>query len=358
MELFKGRRDIMRCRLAPARIDSKALSADDKRIGKKCGPGILLLFLPTRVLAEPIDPAGFLGEFFNQASRLTDQLIGASTQLARFSELEWTTFTVFALVIVLIKWTVAAAAAKDVIFVVLMILIAQALMQSYEYVLAVFWRIAVVLSDDISLNTYQALNLGASGIDSTGVFLLDMINHIMERITFEPVSGEVGFFSRFANIGLNVRQLVFMGIFLIVLFIVYAVSWIVSVIGLWSLLIGKVLGPIFIPFLIFKGANRYFDGWLNFMLGAVAYFIVAQINIAFTTLIIMGLFDSVVVAGQILTLTPEDFIRLLGYSGLLLIAAFAMFKTDRMVSDMMQGGVSAAGAIGNVASGIALRMTR
>ncbi len=324
----------------------------------RSGAGVFLFFLPTWVWAEPIDPAGFLGEFFNKASRLTDQLIGASTQLSRFSELEWITFTVFALVIVLIKWTVAAAAAKDVIFVVLMILIAQALMQSYDYVLAVIWQIGVVLSDDISLNTYHALNLGASGIDSTGVFLLDMINLIMERITFEPVSGEVGFFSRFANIGINIRQLLFMGIFLIVLFIVYAVSWIVSVIGLWSILLGKVLGPIFIPFLIFKGANRYFDGWLNFMLAGIAYFVVAQINIAFTTLIVTGLFDSVITAGQILTLTPEDFIRLLGYSGLLLVSVFAMFRTDQVVSDLMQGGVGAAGAIGNVASGMAARMAR
>ena len=65
--------------------------------------GVFLSFLSTRVLAAPVDPAGFLGEFFNKASRLTDQLIGASTELYRFSELEWTTFTVFALVIVLIK---------------------------------------------------------------------------------------------------------------------------------------------------------------------------------------------------------------------------------------------------------------
>ena len=160
-------------------------------MSQRFAAGVLVTLLPSRVLAAPIDPAGFLGEFFNKASRLTDDLIGVSTELYRFSELEWTTFTVFALVIVLIKWTIGAAAVKDVIFVVLMILIAQSLLQSYDYILALLWEITTVLSDDINLNTYRALNLQATGIESTGVFLLDMINHIMERITFEPATGEI-----------------------------------------------------------------------------------------------------------------------------------------------------------------------
>ena len=320
--------------------------------------GAVLSFLAPRVLAAPVDPAGFLGEFFNKASRLTDELIGASTELYRFSELEWTAFTVFALVIVLVKWTIGAAAVKDVIFVVLMILIAQSLIQSYDYVLAVFWQITTVLTDDINSNTYRALNLEATGIESTGVFLLDMINHVMERITFEPESGESGFFSIFTNIAINIRDSLFLGLFFIVLFAVFAVSWIISVVGLWSLLLGKVLGPIFIPFLIFKRGNPYFDGWLNFMLGSVAYFIVAQLNVAFTTLIILELFNSVIIAGQVLTLAPDDFIRLLNYSGLLLVAVFAMFRTDRVVNDLMQGGASASGAISNAASMLSMRMVR
>ena len=79
-------------------------------MSQRFAAGVLVTFLPSRALATPIDPAGFLGEFFNKASRLTDDLIGVSTELYRFSELEWTTFTVFALVIVLIKWTIGAAA--------------------------------------------------------------------------------------------------------------------------------------------------------------------------------------------------------------------------------------------------------
>lgn len=327
--------------------------------GSRClGAAVTAALLPLRAMAAPIDPAGFLGQFFNKAGRLTDQLIDASTELYRFSELEWTVFTVFALVIVLIKWALGAAAAKDVVFIVLMILIAQSLMQSYDYVLAVFWEIATVLADDVNRNTYHALNLHGAGVASTGVFLLDMINQIMERITFEPDPGRSGFFSMFTNIAVNIRDTIFLGLFFIVLFIVFCVSWIISVVGLWSLLLGKVLGPIFIPFLILKRANPYFDSWLNFMLGAVMYFIVAQINIAFTTLIIMELFDSVIVAGQILTLTANDFLRLLSYSGLLVVAIFAMFRTDRVVSDLVHGGVSASGAISNAASMLSLRMVR
>ena len=150
----------------------------------------------------------------------------------------------------------------------------------------------------------------------------------------------------------------FLVIFFIVLFIVFAVSWIISVVGLWSLLLGKVLGPLFIPFLIFKRANSYFDSWLNFMLGSVAYFIVAQVNIAFTTLVIIELFNSIIVAGEILTLTPDDFFQLLSYSGLLLVAVFAMLRTDRVVSDLIQGGVSASGAISHAASLLSTRLVR
>lgn len=325
---------------------------------KQITVGALLLVATPVVLAAPIDPAGFLAEFFNKAARLTDELIGVSTQLYRFSELQWTTFTVFALVIVLIKWTIGAAAVKDVIFVVLMILIAQSLLQSYDYLLALLWEIIMVLSDDINLNTYRALDLQASGIESTGVFLLDMINHIMERITFEPATGKSGFFSMFTNFAIAARDAIFLGVFFLVLFVVFAVSWIVAVVGLWSLLLGKVLGPIFIPFLIFKRASPYFDSWLNFMLGCVAYFIVAQINIAFTTLIIIELFDSIIVAGETMTLTPDDFLQLLNYGGLLAVAAYAMFRTDRVVSDLIRGGVGASGAINQTAAALATRLAR
>ena len=284
---------------------------------KRLMPVVLLFSMTPPVLATPIDPAGFLAQFFNDASRLTDELVGVSTELYRFAVLEWTTFAVFALVIVLIKWTVGAAAVKDVVFVVLMILIAQFLMQSYDYVLAVLWKITTVLSDDINRNTYEALNLEVTGIKSTGVFLLDMINQVMDRITFNPVSAKSGFFSMFSDIALNIREAIFMILFLLALLLVYCVSWFISVIGLWGLLLGKVLGPIFIPFLIFKRANPYFDGWLNFMLGSVAYLIIAQINIAFTTLIIIGLFDSAIFAREIQILNPEDILQLFSYTGII-----------------------------------------
>ena len=325
---------------------------------KKLMPGLLLFSTTPPVLAAPIDPAGFLAEFFNDASRLTDELIGVSTELYRFSVLEWTTFAVFALVVVLIKWTVGAAAVKDVVFVVLMILIAQFLMQSYDRVLGVLWKITTALSDDINQNTYEALKLEATGIKSTGVFLLDMINQVMDRITFKPVSVKSGIFSMFSDIALNIREAIFMILFLLALLLVYCVSWFISVIGLWSLLLGKVLGPIFIPFLIFKRANSFFDGWLNFMLGSVAYLIVAQINIAFTTLIIIDLFDSAIIAGEIQTLNPEDILRLLSYTGLLVVAMFAMFRTDRVVSDLMQGGASASGGISQGVSMLAAKLVR
>ena len=325
---------------------------------KKLMPSVLLFSTTTPVSAAPIDPASFLAEFFNNASRLSDQLIGVSTELYRFSVLEWTTFAVFALVIVLIKWTVGAAAVKDVVFVVLMILIAQFLMQSYDRVLAVLWEITTALSDDINQNTYEALNLEATGIKSTGVFLLDMINQVMDRITFNPLSVKSGIFSMFSDIALNIRDAILMILFFLALLLVFCVSWFISVIGLWSLLLGKVLGPIFIPFLIFKRANPYFDGWLNFMLGSVAYLIIAQINIAFTTLIIIDLFESAIIAGEIQTLNPEDILRLFSYTGLLVVAVFAMFRTDRVVSDLMQGGASASGGISQAVSMLATKLVR
>ena len=325
---------------------------------KKLMPGVLLSSMTPPVSATAIDPASYLAEFFNDASRLTDQLIGVSTELYRFAVLEWTTFAVFALVIVLIKWTVGAAAVKDVVFVVLMILVAQFLIQSYDIVLAVLWKITTALSDDINRNTYEALELDATGIRSTGVFLLDMINQVMDRITFKPVSAKSGFFSMFSDIALNIREAIFMGVFLLALLLVYCVSWFISVIGLWGLLLGKVLGPIFIPFLIFKRANPYFDGWLNFMLGSVAYLIIAQINIAFTTLILIGLFDSAIFAREIQILNPEDILQLFSYTGLLVVAVFAMFRTDRVVSDLMQGGASASGGISQAVSMLATKLVR
>ena len=325
---------------------------------KKLMPGVLLSSMTPPVSATAIDPASYLAEFFNDASRLTDQLIGVSTELYRFAVLEWTTFAVFALVIVLIKWTVGAAAVKDVVFVVLMILVAQFLIQSYDIVLAVLWKITTALSDDINRNTYEALELDATDIRSTGVFLLDMINQVMDRITFKPVSAKSGFFSMFSDIALNIREAIFMGVFLLALLLVYCVSWFISVIGLWGLLLGKVLGPIFIPFLIFKRANPYFDGWLNFMLGSVAYLIIAQINIAFTTLILIGLFDSAIFAREIQILNPEDILQLFSYTGLLVVAVFAMFRTDRVVSDLMQGGASASGGISQAVSMLATKLVR
>ena len=324
----------------------------------RCGLAACLALLPTVALAVPVDPAGFLGEFFSKAGALTDALIGQSTQLYRFSMLEWTAFTVCALIIVLIKWTIGAADVRDVLFVILMILIAQSLMQSYDYVLAVFWQIASVLSDDINRTTYQALNLDATNIDAGGVFLLDIITHVLERVIFTPSDSNTLSIAAFLAIGAKLRGALFFGIFLLAFFIVFAASWIVSVIGLWSMLLGKALGPLFIPFLIFRRSNHYFDGWLNFMLASVTYFIVAQINIAFTALIMLELFDMALISGDFITLDPDDFLRLLTYAGLLLVSVYAMLRTDRVVSELMQGGLGMSGAISGVASMMSLRLVR
>ena len=332
---------------------------DDRSLTPRhCALTACLLLLAPAALAAPVDPAGFLGNFFGKAGALTDALIAQSTQLYRFSMLEWTAFTVCALVVILLKWTTGAAAVKDVLFVILMILISQSLMQSYDYVLAVLWQVAAALSDDINRTTYLTLGLDATGIDAGGAFLLDVINHLFERIIVAPSDSNVSGVAALFGIGMKLRGTMFLGIFFLVFFVVFAVSWIVSVIGLWGILLGKVLGPLFIPFLIFRRSNHYFDGWLNFMLASVVYFVVAQINVAFTILIMLELFSTTLITGEFLTLNPDDFLRLFTYAGLLLVSVYAMLRTDRVVGELMQGGLGMSGAISGAASMLSLRLVR
>ena len=59
-----------------------------------------------------------------------------------------------------------------------------------------------------------------------------------------------------------------------------------------------------------------------------------------------------------MTLTPDDFLQLLSYAGLLVVAVYAMFRTDRVVSDLIRGGVSASGAINQAASMLSTRLVR
>ena len=176
-------------------------------------------------------------------------------------------------------------------------------------------------------------------------FVVDYLQNILAAITHEDTS-------IFDGIKLAIATMI-LSLMLILLSILafLAVAW-----AVWGFALSKLIGWMFIPFLLFERTVFLFDGWLRFMVGFLLYAVIARVNLVLVLVLFASYFglplDSPVGPDRAFPIPNVDEIG--GLMSLLVIAILSLISTGGFAT-ALAGGVGGFGqAVGTVARTVAL----
>jgi len=295
---------------------------------------LVLCLWPTSLLADP--PAN-PGSYEDTVSRLnTFQKMAAVTlkkiltdgELAGFVDKEWTFFTVILLLGLIARYAMRGVEIEEILVTLLMIAGTRILLNNYDSLTSALWG----WSEGIAGGIQRAFT------GSTNPFFLPgYINNVIEGIK----STEADLFGTVAQI-LGAVAATLMA------FILSMLSFFVNVWALWGYTLAKIIGWVFIPFLLFRRRSMLFDGWLRLFFGFLVYAIIARANLLLVTLAINAYFGIPTGTTPIKPTYNFDFQTLSEVFGLLsflLIGIMSLISTGRFAATIASGSVGAGDAL-------------
>ncbi len=317
----------------------------------------LLLLLPGTAFAQSPDDIDFFNQFISDLSLLVGRLTDSSTDLYYLADILWTAFALIMILIVILKYVANSTTIHEFIYYLILIMVARVLMENYDSITSALWTVARELGDDINRQTFSQFGLDKSEYSTSAVFVFDLVRNLFERVTF-PGAGNLSIFNLPFQMDVALINFMITVVFLISGILLYAISLVVSLWGLWAFAIAKIIGYVLIPFIIIKQFNNLFDGWLNFMIAALLFFVVAQINLAISALVLLNTFESVVIdPASPLSLDLSNAVYLIGSAAMLFLALFGLLKTESLVSSIMSGGLRGSNILQSMATGMVMRAT-
>ena len=314
-----------------------------------------MMMLPGTVYAQSPDDIDFFSQFLNDLSLLVRRLTAASTDLYFLGDLLWAAFGLIVVMVVILKYVANATTVHEFIYYLILIAVAKILMDNYDDITSALWQVARALGDDINRNTFNQFQLDSTQYSSSAVFVFDLVRNLFDRVTF-PGAGNLNIFNLPFQMDVALINFVLTVVFLLSGILLYAISLVISLWGLWAFAVAKIIGYLIIPFIIIKQFNNLFDGWLNFLIASLLFFVVAQINLAISAVVLLNTFASVVIdPSSPLTLDLANAVSLIGYAAMLFLAVFGLFKTESLVSSIMTGGLRGSNILQSVATGMVMR---
>jgi hypothetical protein len=306
-----------------------------------------LCLWPASLLAEP--PAN-PGSYEDTVSRLnTFQKMAAVAlkktltdgELASFVDKEWTFFTVILLLGLIGRYAMRGVQVEEILVTLLMIAGTRILLNNYDSLTSALWG----WSEGIAGGIQRAFT------GSTNAFFLPgYINNIIEGIK----SSEADLFG-------TVTQILGAVIATLMAFILSMLAFLVNVWALWGYTLAKIVGWVFIPFLLFRRLSMLFDGWLRLFFGFLVYAIIARANLLLVTLAVNAYFGIPIGTIPIKPTYNFDFQTLSEVFGLLaflLIGILSLISTGRFAATIASGAVGAGDAMRGVAIAVVRLGTR
>lgn len=319
---------------------------------------ILMSLLPGTALAQSPDDLDFFNQFINDLSLLVRRLTDSSTDLYYLGDILWAAFGLIMVLIVILKYVANSTTIHEFIYYLILIMVAKVLMDNYDSITSALWSVARELGDDINRNTFNQFGLDSSEYSTSAVFVFDLVRNLFDRVTF-PGAGNLNIFSLPFQMDVAVINFLLTVVFLLSGILLYAISLVISLWGLWAFAVAKIIGYVLIPFIIIKQFNNLFDGWLNFMIASLLFFVVAQINLAISAVVLLNTFESIVIdPNSPLTLDLANAASLIGYAAMLFLAVFGLFKTESLVGSIMSGGLRGSNVLQSIATGMVMRGVR
>ncbi|RZI40358.1 hypothetical protein EGT07_23740 [Herbaspirillum sp. HC18] len=281
---------------------------------------------------EPIR-SGF-ESFLGKVATITKLAINAPDYVIAVDRL-WMFFAILLLIWTGFKFAFKGAEFQEWLAIAIMAMMTRVLISTYDTLTAGIW--------EFGSGVGAAIQLAMVGNDEL-FFGPKFIVELVKQITL-PTYGLLDIFA--ALYGALAALIV--GVLSIVLSVM---AFVASIWGLWGYTLSKVIGLLFVPFLLYERLSFLFDGWLRFFFGFVIYGLVARVN---TVLVVVALsmYYGIPVppSGGMATIpipAISSITELLGLATFAMVGIIALASTGRFAATILSG--AGGGGIGLAAS--------
>jgi hypothetical protein len=275
--------------------------------------------------------------FLAKVSAITSTAITAPNYVIAVDML-WTFFAFLLVMWTMFKFALKGANFQDIVAVVIMCMMTRVLIATYDTLTGGIWE----FGDGVGRAIQQAM-VGTSDRFFAPAFITQLI-----QAMHMPSYGWLDIFNAFYG----ALATFLIGILSVVLSMM---AFIASIWGLWGYTLAKIIGLVFIPFLLYERLSFLFDGWLRFFLGFVVYALVARINVVLVVVALAMYYGIPVppMGGVAAIPIPKissivELIGLLTFAG---VGIIALASTGRFASAVLSG--AGGGGIGLAAQQVA-----
>jgi hypothetical protein len=282
---------------------------------------------------------GFLNFVTTLSAAVTSAISSAAVQSD--VNLLWTFFALLLVIWTMFEYSFGKGTVVDLVTTALLIMIVKVLMASFDPLTSGIWSAANGFASDV-----QTGLLGTPDLFFAPAF----ISRAFASITFSDASA--------VDIIGGIAAAINLAIYSVVSMILSALAYFAVIWCFWGYSIAKLIGLLFIPFLMYERLSWLFDGWLRFFFGFVVYAIVARLNIALTALAIAAYFGIPVANTTLIPISQPPLTHLSQILSLLafaFIGILATLSTGSFVAAIVGGSAQSSG-VGRMASRGALKL--
>ncbi|HJV61880.1 MAG TPA: type IV secretion system protein [Albitalea sp.] len=298
------------------------------------------------VLAAPAH-AG-VRDAFNQIGRYEDTIVQRVTTVVQGRELQTVAmrlFAVLALSLFILKctgWALRGFQLADMVHTMILILMTGAILAGYPSIVSAIF--------DATQYVGQALLAGIAGVPfSTAdpaalpTKLVQMLSGIGDSVVANCSSSLL---HPLACIKDAVVSLIVALVLSVVLALLCIMIMVVDIWGFWLYAIALAIGPVMLPFTLYKRLAFLFDGVLRFFFGTVIYVVIAHVNLGLVAVAILtslGGSVSGLMSGSFTAPTQapiNDFADVAGLFLVCIVGVFTLGATGRFANSVISGAVA------------------
>jgi hypothetical protein len=289
----------------------------------------------------------------NIATKITSAI--TSTNITNDVNILWAFFAVFLVIWTMFTYAFGKGTLLDLLTAAILIMITKILMGEFDVLTKVIWEAANGFASDIQVGL-----LGNGDLFFAPQYIADKFLTTVWNKAFPPasvgsvVSGTWGLVTNGIEVYMNWIVTILMAILAIILSILAYISVIWAY---WGYAIAKLIGLLFIPFLMYERLAWLFDGWLRFFFGFVVYAIVVRINISLVMVALSSYTDIEVkgmTGGVALGSIPATIVEMTTLLVFTLTGIIAILSTGKFVGSLVGGSAASTGIGGIVLRGASM----
>lgn len=305
---------------------------------------LLVLLSPIATVASPnfsdqnSVANGFL-QFINGVTAAVNNVLTTAAVQADVNLL-WTFFALFLVIWTMYQYAFGKGQLVDLLSAAILIMIVKVLMSTFAILVDGIWEAANGFASAVQ----QGL-IGTPDLFFAPTFIAKLLNSISW-----DTGSTLGFVS-------SLIMVFSVGFITMLTTVLSALSYIAVIWAFWGYSISKLIGLLFIPFLMYERLSWLFDGWLRFFFGFIFYAVIARINIALVAIALANYFGLSTSLGAIVTIDSgpiSQLSQLLGIAVFTLVGIIATLSTGSFVAALVGGSAQSSG-VGRLVSLAAFR---